>query len=319
VAVLAVVLVAGGAALAGQWDRVAGRLDETSAPAVLLALVAVVAALGCSLQAWRALLRDLGSELALRDAARVFFLAQLGKYVPGSVWPAVAQVELAAQHAVPRRRSATATGALMVLTPVSGAVVGVVLLPWVSPDAARTYWPAAAVIPLGVLLLRPAVFNAVVDRLLRLIRRPPLEHPLSSRGLLGAAGWTSVAWLLYGLHVWALARDLDPAGGPSYARSVGAFALAWTVGFLVVVLPAGAGVRDVALAVVLAPGFGGTADERLGAAAGVALVSRLVMTVADLVCAAGGALAARRDGSARERGEHGDRAGHVVHDDAVDT
>jgi hypothetical protein len=268
---------------------------------------------------WRAMLQGLGTEVPVRAAARIFFVGQLGKYVPGSVWPAVAQVELAARHGVPRRRSAAATGALMLLTPVTGALVGVALVPFVSPEAARTYWPAAAVIPLGALLLRPASFNAVAGRLLRLLRRPALDHPLSARGLLSSVGWLGTAWLLYGLHVWALARDLDAAGGPSYARSVSAFALAWTVGFLVVVLPAGAGLRDVALAVVLAPGFSGTADERLAAAAGVALVSRLVMTVGDLVCAAGGALAGRRDGSAGERGERADSAGHVVHDDSVDT
>ncbi len=40
------------------------------------------------------LLNDLGSPLPPAGSLRVFFLGQLGKYVPGSVWPAVAQMEL---------------------------------------------------------------------------------------------------------------------------------------------------------------------------------------------------------------------------------
>jgi hypothetical protein len=316
-AVLVLVVVAVGFALAANWDAVAGRLDEVSLPSVLLAIGAVVAALCCSMQAWRGLLADLGSPLRARHAARVLFVSQLGKYLPGSVWPAVAQIELAAGHQVPRDRSAAAGGALMLLTPLSGALVASALVPFVSRDAARTYWPAALFIPVGAVLLRPAVFAAVVNRVLRVLRRPPLGGTLSARGLVVGVAWLTLGWLLYGLHVWALARELGGSAGPTYALSVCAFALAWTVGFLVVVVPAGAGVRDVSLAVVLAQAFVGTPTGRTASAAGVALLSRLVLTVADIMCASFGAIVGRR-GAAIERGQRGDHAPDADDDHVVD-
>jgi hypothetical protein len=36
--------------------------------------------------------------------ARILFLGQLGKYLPGSVWPVLAQMELGKTYRVPRHR-----------------------------------------------------------------------------------------------------------------------------------------------------------------------------------------------------------------------
>jgi uncharacterized membrane protein YbhN (UPF0104 family) len=54
------------------------------------------------------------------------------------------------------------------------------------------------------------------------------------------------------------------------------------VGFLFVLAPAGAGVREVVLVATLTPMLGGDA----GAATAIALVSRLVTVLADLIGAA---------------------------------
>ncbi len=60
--------------------------------------------------AWRRVLADLGSPLHLAPAGGVFFVGQLGKYLPGSVWSIVAQAEMGttAAHPAPalgRRRA----------------------------------------------------------------------------------------------------------------------------------------------------------------------------------------------------------------------
>ena len=49
-----------------------------------------------NLQAWQVLLAGLGSPLRTTTAGRIFFIGQLGKYIPGSVWPILTQMELGA-------------------------------------------------------------------------------------------------------------------------------------------------------------------------------------------------------------------------------
>ena len=65
-------------------------LGRVSPPALAAALVVVVVGIFATFWCWRAILVDLGGELPLAAGIRVFFLGQLGKYLPGSVWPALA-------------------------------------------------------------------------------------------------------------------------------------------------------------------------------------------------------------------------------------
>lgn len=243
------------------------------------ALLAAIAGTGCSLLAWRRVLTELGSPLPVSAAVRVFSLAQLGKYIPGSVWPFLAQVELGREHGVPRRRSATALALTLMVSLVSAGVVAALTLPFAASEAARFYWWGVAATPVLVALLHPAILNPLLNRLLRLARRPPLEHRLTLRGVVGVAGWSVAAWIAYGLHVYVLARDLGGSGATLLPAATGAYALAWSIGFLVVLAPAGAGVREV----VLAAALGGA----LGSAPVILLVvaSRLLVTIADLAWA----------------------------------
>jgi len=90
--------------------------------------------------------------------------------------------------------------------------------------------------------------------------------------------WSVAWWVLIGLHGWVIARDLS-AGAPP-VTVVGAFALAWVVGLVVVVAPAGVGAREGALVLLLA-GTMGTGDALV-----LALLSRAVLVVVDLISAA---------------------------------
>jgi len=246
------------------------------------ALVAALAGTGFSLLAWRRVLTELGSPLPLSAAVRVFSLSQLGKYIPGSVWPFLAQVELGREHGVPRRRTATALGLAIVVSLVSAGLVAAVTLPFAASAAARSYWWGLASAPFLAALLHPAVLNPLLDRLLRLAGRPPLEHRLTLRGIVGVLGWSVAAWLAYGVHVYLLARDLGGSGASLLPAAIGAYALAWSIGFLVVVAPAGAGVREVVLAAALAGSIGRAPVILL------VVASRLLITVADLAWAGAG-------------------------------
>lgn len=275
-------------AVGSRWDEVldaARRLDPGTLLAAALLTVANVTAAGLG---WWTALADLGSRLPLRAAGRIFYLGQLGKYVPGSVWPVVAQAELGRDHQVPRRRTATATFLSMLIGLTTALLLVLALLPvapGVLPDGFG--WVAVLVLPLLV-LLHPRVLAAGVNRVLAVVRREPLERPTTLGGTLRAAGWNVLSWLAAGLQVFVLAVGLGaPAEPATAALAIGGYALAWAVGFVVVVAPAGAGAREVALAAVLSPVLDG------GAVVLLVLVSRVLFTACDLGFA-GTAVAAER-------------------------
>ena len=268
------------------WAVVARREEVLHALARLqpgwlaLALVATLANAGTAGLMWRRLLVDLGSRLPLTTAARVFFVGQLGKYLPGSVWPMVMQAELASDHGVARRRTAAATMVTLLLSVACGLAVVLVTLPFV-PDVVPPGfgWAVFLVVPLLV-LLHPAVLDRLINTGLRKLGRDPLERRTSLRGTAVSTGWAALSWAAAGLQVWALAVSLGaPATVRSLALTTGGYALAWAVGFVVVIAPAGAGAREVALIAVLAP----VLDQ--GAALVVVLLSRILFTAVDLALA----------------------------------
>jgi uncharacterized membrane protein YbhN (UPF0104 family) len=244
------------------------------------AAVAVIAGLGCMMLAWRALLADLGSPLPLRPAARILFVAQLGKYVPGAVWAMAAQVQLARAYEVPRRRSASATVVAMLVTLATGLLVAAVALPLSSGAAARHYWWALALAPPALIALYPPVMGWGLDRALRLAKRPPLERRISGGGVLRAAAWSLAGWAFFSVHSWLLVAGVTGKGVSVLPIAAGAYALAWSVGFVLIPFPGGVGPRELAFIAALAPVM------PRGSAIVVAIVSRLVLTIGDLAWAA---------------------------------
>ena len=264
----------GGYAIALQRHQITQALGRLSPLAIAGALICVLVAQFGTLRVWQRLLAGLGSPLPTTAAARVLFIGQLGKYLPGSVWPVLAQMELGTVYRVPRHRSASASVLAMLASLLTALLVAAVTLP-LTGHAGSYLWAYAAV-PLLLACLHPRVLRWGMDRLLRLARRPALEHPLSGAVLATALGWALFAWALNGLQIWLL---IPVHSGMSLLLSVGGYAFAWSVGFLVVLAPGGLGVREVVLVATLTPLVGA------GTATAVALVSRVVTTASDLICA----------------------------------
>jgi glycosyltransferase 2 family protein len=277
--------------LAGQWQQARPLLGRLSVAAVAAALCLVLAGIFTTFLSWRAALADLGGTLPLPGAMRVFYLGQLGKYLPGTVWPAVTQMRLGRDYQVPPRASGAAVVVFMLMLVGSGLAVGVPVIPLLGRDAVDEYRWLVVVLPLAVLAVVPPVLNRVLAAALRVARRPPLPAPLSLGGILRVAGWSVASWLLYGVHVFVLARQLGAEGGGLLLlQCTGAFAAAFASGPLLLVVPAGAGVREAALLLLL--GSTVTAPR----AAVIAVVSRLLFVVGDLAWAAAAVVVEPRQG-----------------------
>ncbi len=263
-----------------QWTQVRNGFAGIGWATSGLALLAILAAWFAMMQVWRVLLTALGSPLPVRVAARIFFIGQLGKYLPGSVWSVVAQMELGQAHQVPRRRSATSAALTMVVSLLAALLTTAVSLPFFSDGTTGGYSWAFLAVPLVLGCLHPRLLNPLLDRLLKLARQPALEQRISGRAITRAAAWALLSWLVVGLHVWLLTVRLGAPLAHALPLSLGGFAFAWSVGFLVILAPAGAGVREVILVAALSPVLG------VGEATAVALVSRLLTVAADLIAAA---------------------------------
>jgi len=284
IAFLTAVLALLAAALVDQGDTLWHEVRRLSAPVVLLAFALNLCGLVCSLMVWREMLADLGSRLSIAEAWRIMYVGQLAKYIPGSIWPVLAQSELGADRGIPRSRSALSVLLCYGVMTCSGAIVAAITLPFATARTSAQYLWVLIVVPVSIVVLSPPVLNRLLNLVLRLARQPALQERVSFTGLARTMVWAMAGWLFNGLMVYVLMRQL--AGHPqgTLLVSFGAYSLSWAAGFLAVFAPAGAGVREAVMVAVL-----GTRTTT-AIALTIALVTRATAVLCDAVTAAAAAV-----------------------------
>ncbi|WP_380167470.1 lysylphosphatidylglycerol synthase domain-containing protein [Jannaschia sp. R86511] len=282
------VLVLGTVVVVDRWDEVSEALTAIGWGPALLCLLLTTAGVLATGECWRVWLRALGGGPSPWVAHRVFYVTQAGKYVPGSLWPVLAQAVLARRYGVARPAMVGAATLFLLLHTVTGVVVGVVGVG--AGLASRWAWLVLPVAVAGLVVLLPPVLGRLLRALARW--RPALATASPGWSATGrAAALMGLAWACYGTATWVLLQPLGAAAG-TLPAAVGGYALAWVVGFLAVAAPAGVGAREAVLVAVLGPVVG------VSEALSVALVSRVALTVADLGLAAASAGVLRRPAGA---------------------
>ena len=297
VVIAVVVLAAVVYAVVQNWSDVSVHLSQISGGTFALSALAAAVGTWLTMLGWRVVLADLGSDLHLAPASGVYFVGQLGKYLPGSLWSVLVQADMAGRLGVPRRRTAVAGFLAIGFALLAGGLIGLpaasLLLGGDSGRAAGSdgfdWWLLFAV-PVIVVLCVPRLLNAIIAAGLRLLRRAPLEHELSGSAVVRTVVVMVLAWCAFGVHTLLLARAVSSDGllhpGLTVAAMSG-YALSVSLGMLTVVLPAGLGAREGLLTLVLATAL------PTPAAAAVAITSRFIVTIVDVLAAFAGWLYAR--------------------------
>jgi uncharacterized membrane protein YbhN (UPF0104 family) len=288
-AALFVVVAIGAAGYAIYHERssFADALRSIGAGSIAASFVLGLVGVAATYPLWREVLAGLGVAMPWMTGARVFFVSQLGKYVPGSVWPVLMQMEAGKQRGASRRTMLAANIIALSLSCTIGLLIACALLPVYNGHVLAHYWWALLALPVLVALLHPRVLPGLLDRAFALIHRPPLHEELDIRATARASCWSVVSWVGLGAQLGILANAVDHRGISTYLLSAGAVALAVPLGVLVIPTPAGAGVRDVVLVLVL------TASMTSGQALAVVVASRVLLILSDLALAGVAALTRR--------------------------
>lgn len=277
--VVALVVVAAAIAIYRQRHAFADALDHIGLGAILASLA--VGALGTALTfpVWREVLVGLGVSMPWGAGARVFFTSQLGKYLPGSVWPVLIQMEAGRARGASRRTMLAGNLITIVLSCAVGLVLASVLLPISNAHALARYWWLLIALPFLLALLHPRAVPMVLDRAFALLRRERMGERLELRDSARASLWSAVSFLAQGLHVAILTLAIGGGGVSTVVLCIGGMALAVSAGVLFIPAPAGAGVRDVVLSLVL------RSVLTTPAALAVVVASRAILIAADLALA----------------------------------
>ena len=273
-AIFAVVAALIGRALVRHWgDFRSLRLDlrfDTSW--ILLSVVAVLVTSAIQVESWRGILAGWGQRLRYGSAMRIWFLANLGRYIPGKIWSVAGMVVLAQQRGV----AAWAATASAVAVQAIGIGTAVALILVTSTSASSPLGIAVAgLVALGTIAL--LAWEFATERIARIVPRMDQLKPLPLGSLLSATALTQLSWVTYGAAFWALSRGLGQPHTLGFGTAAGVFAAGYILGLLALFSPGGAGVRDAVFIALLTPSLGA------GGAIALSLASRVVLTAVEAV------------------------------------
>jgi len=273
------------------------------AASMLLAVLLYATIIPVSAVAWQRLVRQQGESWRAWELARIMGLTQLAKYIPGNVAQLVSRAALALRAGMNSRVYAISVLQESVLAVAASLIVGFGMLALSAAGLAQL--PSAARGPVVVLGIASAVVVLVLcsfelpARELLVHRRWWVRALGHAGGLPGAAVGLPVLaayctnYLIIGIALWIIAQALQLPPSVDFAMLTAAFALSWTLGYFAPGAPAGFGVREGTMFLLM----GGVApDAQLLL---LVLLARVMTTLGDGICFAVAWLGARNAGITR--------------------
>lgn len=245
---------------------------------IIASLIVTWAMYGFLIVGWRSVLHGWRQRLRIVDAARIWCLSSLGKYIPGKVWSIAGMAVMAQRQGV---SGAAATGSAIIMQLIAIATGTIITFALIGTQLLDELWPGAS---LGALVLAVVALLAVLAltspsltrRIGFVVGRPDAVQPVEPESLAAGLFTNFTAWAGYGVALQLLLLGTLDNVSLDWATATGAFAASYLVGYLALIVPGGVGVREAILVMLLKPSIG------LGPAAALAVASRLTLTVNEL-------------------------------------
>ena len=266
-------------ALRGQWTAAGNRLQSLHPEWgwIVAATIIVLLTYVLLIETWRRVIIGSGESLAFRDAARIWFVSNLGKYVPGKVWSIAAMTVMARERAV--SPAVAAGSSLMIQLVTVAAGIGVVLVTGAQVIERPVIALVAAAVIAVMIALAPRLIPAAGKTVTSLTGRQVNLPRLGTGMVWMTVASSAVSWIAYGIAFQCFVRGIIGSAAGATTSYIAVYAASYIIGFLALFAPGGAVVRESAIVSGMARfALSGQAD-----ALAIAVTSRLWLTVTELV------------------------------------
>lgn len=250
---------------------------------------------------WQAVLARLGARLDLKTSLRIYLASEFVRYIPGNVWHVLARILWVNKYGVSRPVAFASMTVELITKLAAGALIfACSLLFWGSIGTVSTLLVGKAlIIGLSVVILialfvvlHPRILGILLNTALRLLKKEPIMLTLRySDILLVTVAWC-VSWIIAGIAFYILTLALWPTlPFAALPICIGIYAIAWDIGFVSFITPSGLGFREVTIGGLFALSLP-ILPLTLGSI--IAILSRVVSTLAELLCVSIAYLAGRQ-------------------------
>jgi glycosyltransferase 2 family protein len=265
--------------LAGQWNKVEARLLHVQFGWQWIGAATVVVLLSFALliEGWRRVMGAWDSHLPFGQAARIWFLSSLGKYVPGNIWSLTAMGVMARGRGISALAAAGSSIIMQAVSLVTGAAI--VMITGAQLLGQPVLVGISVLILIGILVSAPRFLPPLTVWIGSIIGKEVAPPSVPATSIWTAAIASALSWLLYGFAFQLFVHGLLGAAPGEISRYIAVYTAAYILGFISPIAPAGLGVREFTLAAFMTQlGLANEADAAL-----IAIAARLWLTIIELV------------------------------------
>jgi glycosyltransferase 2 family protein len=229
---------------------------------------------------WAGVLRSTGNPVSFGEAWDIYFIGNLGRYIPGKVWTIALTAYMSEKHRVPGVTAATASVFAQAYSVLSSLVIFALffILYGYSFAGIHLDWTAPVFVIFLLVFLAPKNLERALNRLLARMGRTQCSLGLDTIGAVKIMFFYLLSWILFGAAFWIFVMSVTNNHSLGLFFLTGVFVVSNVTGFFAVFVPGGLGVREWIIGILLA----GYVPAGVGIL--VAFLLRLLTTLVELIC-----------------------------------
>jgi uncharacterized membrane protein YbhN (UPF0104 family) len=270
------------------WHEVIRYNWEINLFVILLSCVLHIVTFILFSRSWCVLMEAFGFVIPLRQGFKIAYIANLGRYIPGKIWPLFGMAYYLKKIDIDMRVAVASWGIATILGLPPAFLVGFVTVYFEPPmlTGFAGYKVTDFSLLLVLITLAISVFLAMAPRgtiliynlILRILKKAPVEFELGRRTAIKVYLWYLLSWVSYGAAFYCFLHGMMAGMEIPAIAGIGSFVLAYVIGYIVFFAPGGLGARELVLTSVLFPFIGSVA-------VGIAVAARLWNLVNEIIAA----------------------------------
>ncbi|UCC79541.1 MAG: flippase-like domain-containing protein [Candidatus Zixiibacteriota bacterium] len=280
-----------GRQLSNNWQKVMEYDWELNYIYLLISIILHMSTLTLFSKSWCTVLNALGFKINLRQAFKISYLANLGRYIPGKFWQLFGMIYLLRKVDI-GKKTAFASWALSWIygLPPAFLLCGMAVLLYrdllsglfagiFNNDLYIVIFIFCVVLMSTLFLFIPDYSIKLLNIILRILKREKINFQFKKIMAIKIYLIYSIAWINYGLAFYFLVKGLDANSNIPFMVGLGSYVLAYVIGLLALFSPGGLGVRELVLNSLLSPYFGPVVS-------GIVIAARIWSLLAEFIAAA---------------------------------
>ncbi|MFH2048215.1 MAG: lysylphosphatidylglycerol synthase transmembrane domain-containing protein [bacterium] len=274
--------------LSENWAGVVNYSWTLNIPLLLLSVLMHLLTFLLFSRVWCILIKAFGYDVSLKHAFKISYITNLGRYIPGKIWPVFGMMYYAKKIDISREVAISSWIVAQIFTIPPSLLAGFLCIVY-SPEIMTSdvlqflniwvYLAAAAIFLFSILLIvAPNKVFSLFNIILRKIGRQEIQFEISVKTALYVYFGYFICWLCYGFAFWLFLSSIVANISLPVIPTVGSFILAYQIGYLALFAPGGIGVRELVITVILTPYLGSIT-------AGVAIAARIWNMIVEIIAA----------------------------------